>query len=206
MIPLQVIEGVPVMDVETILKRHPGVCLVDGLAYDNPPGSPNPSRWQDVEQLLDAGISVISSINIQYIDDLRERVARITGKHVSQTVPRAFFTQPTRLWWWMRLRRCASRAPKTAEADARASSQAQKLSELREIALLLAADVVDRQLKHTCTAWHDPDLRRAGKQCWFASRRGPTGLHDRQRQAQRRPFPWRLDGGLRTANRDLARR
>ncbi len=146
-IPVQMIEGVPVMDVPAILKRHPGVCLVDGLAYDNPPGSPNHSRWQDVEQLLEAGISVISSVNIQYIDELRERVARITGKYVSQTVPRSFLNSvdeivvvdaPPEM--------CMTRAEDGA-ADARVSSQAQKLSELREIALLLAADVVDRQLE-----------------------------------------------------------
>jgi len=82
--------GVSVMDTPAILKRHPAVCLVDGLAYDNPPGSPHASRWEDVNELLDAGISVISSINIQYIDELQERVARITGKSVKQTVPRSF--------------------------------------------------------------------------------------------------------------------
>ena len=146
-IPLQIVDGVPVMDVQTILKRRPGVCLVDGLAYDNPSGSPNHSRWEDVEQLLDAGISVISSVNIQYIDELRERVARITGKHVSQTVPRSFLNSadeivvvdaPPEM--------CIIRAD-DGQVDARASSRAQKLSELREIALLLAADVVDRQLE-----------------------------------------------------------
>ena len=89
-IPLREVDGVSVMDTPAILKRHPAVCLVDGLAYDNPPGSPHASRWEDVNELLDAGISVISSINIQYIDDLQERVARITGKSVKQTVPRSF--------------------------------------------------------------------------------------------------------------------
>ncbi|HEV2446762.1 MAG TPA: hypothetical protein VGS58_12605 [Candidatus Sulfopaludibacter sp.] len=146
LIPFRIVEDVAVMDVDAILKRRPGVCLVDGLAYDNPPGSPNHSRWQDVEQLLQAGISVISSVNIQYIDELREQVARITGKYVSQTVPRSFLNSadeivvvdaPPEM--------CITRAD--GEPDARASSQAQKLSELREIALLLAADVVDRQLE-----------------------------------------------------------
>ena len=145
-IPLQMVDGVAVMDVPAILKRHPGVCLVDGLAYDNPPGSANHSRWQDVQQLLEAGISVITSVNIQYIDELRERVARITGKYVSQTVPRSFLNSadeivvvdaPPEM--------CITRA-EDGQADAGAASRAQKLSELREIALLLAADVVDRQL------------------------------------------------------------
>ena len=145
-IPLRVIEGSSVMDVDAILKRHPGVCLVDGLAYDNPPGSRNSSRWEDVEQLLDAGISVITSVNIQYIDELRERVAKITGKVVTQTVPRKFLNSADEI--------VVVDAPpemciRTQDEgmDARATAQAQKLSELREIALLFAADVVDLQLE-----------------------------------------------------------
>jgi two-component system sensor histidine kinase KdpD len=145
-IPLKIIDDVAVMDVPAILERHPEVCLVDGLAYDNPPGAANPSRWRDVEQLLKAGISVISSVNIQYIDELRDRVERITGKRVSQTVPRSFLNSadeivvvdaPPEM--------CIGRGGDD-ETPAQ-SSQAQKLSELREIALLLAADVVDRQLE-----------------------------------------------------------
>jgi len=144
-IPLKTIENVAVMDVPAILERHPAVCLVDGLAYDNPSGAANPSRWQDVEQLLKAGVSVISSVNIQYIDELRERVERITGKRVSQTVPRSFLNAadeivvvdaPPEM--------CIGRGDDEAPGQ---SSRAQKLSELREIALLLAADVVDRQLE-----------------------------------------------------------
>jgi len=145
-IPLITAANVPVMDVQAILKRHPGVCLVDGLAYDNPPGSPNAHRWQDVQALLNAGINVISSVNIQYIDELRERVEKITGKSVTQTVPRSFLNSadeivvvdaPPEM--------CISRSNDPAEV--KQSTEAQKLSELREIALLLAADVVDRQLE-----------------------------------------------------------
>src|SRR5579864_9513401 len=146
-IPLKTVDGIAVMDVAAILERRPEVCLVDGLAYDNPPGAANPSRWNDVEQLLKAGISVITSVNIQYIDELRARVEKITGKRVTQTVPRSFLNAadeivvvdaPPEM--------CISRAG-DAEADPAQSSRAQKLSELREIALLLAADVVDRQLE-----------------------------------------------------------
>src|ERR1700689_814282 len=91
-IPLQTAGGIPYMDVETILKRHPGVCLVDGLAYDNPPARPNAHRWQDVEQLLRAGIAVITSVNLQYVEEMREAVERIrlSGKHVTVTVPESF--------------------------------------------------------------------------------------------------------------------
>src|SRR5712692_7408628 len=58
------VDGIPVIDVPALLKRHPQVCLIDGLAYDNPPGSRHPKRYQDVEELLEAGISVLTSINL----------------------------------------------------------------------------------------------------------------------------------------------
>src|SRR5580704_1121618 len=144
-IPLREVDGVSVMDTQAILKRRPSVCLVDGLAYDNPPGSPHASRWEDVNELLEAGISVISSVNIQYIDDLQERVARITGKSVKQTVPRSFLRSEEEI--------VVVDAPPefciehSRDGQVSAAAVAQKLSELREIALLLAADVVDRQLE-----------------------------------------------------------
>jgi two-component system sensor histidine kinase KdpD len=118
---------------------------VDGLAYDNPPGSPHASRWEDVNELLDAGISVITSVNIQYIDDLRERVTRITGKHVTQTVPRSFLNSADEI--------VVVDAPpemciaRDGQLGSGSAGPEQKLSELREIALLLAADVVDKQLE-----------------------------------------------------------
>jgi two-component system, OmpR family, sensor histidine kinase KdpD len=143
-IPLRDVDGIPVMDTPAILKRHPGVCLVDGLAYNNPPGSKHASRWEDVNELLEAGISVISSVNIQYIDELQERVSRITGKKVLQTVPRSFLNSADEI--------VVVDAPpemsieRSHDGSVDTGSPAQKLSELREIALLLAADVVDRQL------------------------------------------------------------
>jgi two-component system, OmpR family, sensor histidine kinase KdpD len=143
-IPLRELDGIYVMDTPAILKRHPGVCLVDGLAYDNPAGSAHLSRWEDVNDLLDAGISVITSVNIQYIDDLRERVQRITGKHVTQTVPRSFLNSADEIV-------VVDAPPEMCIARdgdiGGAAGPEQKLSELREIALLLAADVVDKQLE-----------------------------------------------------------
>ena len=141
-IPLREVNGIYVMDTPAILKRRPSVCLVDGLAYDNPPGWAHASRWEDVNELLDAGISVITSVNIQYIDDLRERVQRVTGKLVTQTVPRSFLNSADEI--------VVVDAPPEmciAKDGQMAAGPAQKLSELREIALLLAADVVDKQLE-----------------------------------------------------------
>ena len=146
-IPLRNVDGVPVMDLTAILARHPAVCLVDGLAYDNPPGSRNLSRWQDVEELLEAGISVISSVNIQYIDELRARVEKITHKSVKQSIPLSFLHSADELVVVdAPPEMCMTRAA-DGQNEGEVSSEAQKLSELREIALLLAADVVDRQLE-----------------------------------------------------------
>ena len=143
-IPLQVLDGRPVINVEVILRRHPQVCLVDGLAYDNPPGSLHLKRWQDVEQLLAAGISVVGSVNLQYIEEYREEIEKITGKPVSETVPLSFLHMADEI-------EVVDAPPEICLEQANGAvderRSAQQLSELREIALLLAADVVDRQLE-----------------------------------------------------------
>src|SRR6266404_7307763 len=87
-IPTINIKGVPVIDVQAILQRHPQVCLIDGLAYDNPSSGRNAHRWQDVEELLSAGITIVASVNLQYIEDQREAVEKLTGKRVTQTIAR----------------------------------------------------------------------------------------------------------------------
>lgn len=75
------------MDVHTIITRHPEIVVVDELAHTNIEGSANPKRWQDVMQILDAGISVISAVNIQHIEGLNEYVQEITGVEVRERVP-----------------------------------------------------------------------------------------------------------------------
>jgi two-component system sensor histidine kinase KdpD len=82
-----------VIDLSALFRRHPQVCMVDGLAYDNPPGSRHPQRWQDVDELLDRGIDVITGLNLIHVDDQRERVERLLGKQVTETVPAAFLRE-----------------------------------------------------------------------------------------------------------------
>jgi two-component system sensor histidine kinase KdpD len=130
-IPTLNIKGVPVVDVETILKRQPHICMIDGLAYDNPPGSRNAHRWQDVEELLSAGITVVSSVNLQYIEDQREAVEKLTGKRVAQTVPREFLNT----------------ADEIVIVDAPSEAAKERRSALRELALVLSADVIDAGLQ-----------------------------------------------------------
>jgi two-component system, OmpR family, sensor histidine kinase KdpD len=146
-IPLLQREGIPMMNVGAILRRRPEVCLVDGLAFDNPPGSVHAKRWQDVEQLLEAGISVVASVNLQYIEEYRELVEKLTGKYVKETVPVAFVYKADEI----EVVDLPADACQESHGDSgpvpKAARRQQHLSELREFALLLAADVVDRELE-----------------------------------------------------------
>jgi two-component system sensor histidine kinase KdpD len=75
------------MDIDAVLLRKPAVALVDELAHTNIAGSRNEKRWQDVELLLEAGINVISTVNIQHIESINERVEKITGVKITERVP-----------------------------------------------------------------------------------------------------------------------
>jgi two-component system sensor histidine kinase KdpD len=130
-VPTLANKNVPVIDVETILRRRPQVCLVDGLAYDNPPGSRNAHRWQDVEELLAAGINIVGSVNLQYIEDQREAVEKLTGKRVTQTIPRDFLNT----------------ADEIVIVDAPTETAPERRTALRELALVLSAEVIDAGLQ-----------------------------------------------------------
>lgn len=129
-VPTIDVEGVPVIDVPAILQRHPQVCVVDGLAYDNP-FSRNNHRWQDVEELLAHGINVVASVNLQHIADQREAAEKLTGKLVSETIPREFLNT----------------ADEIVIVDAPTEDAPPALSALREMALVLSADVIDAGLQ-----------------------------------------------------------
>src|SRR5262245_3233601 len=137
-IPLKSVNGGDVLDVDAILARRPGVCFIDALAYDNPPGSRHATRWEDVASLVQAGITVVTSLNIQYIQELSADVERITGKHVTQTVPKQFIMTADEI--------VVVDVPPDMLAvrngDATDPDRARRLAELREMTLLLAADVV----------------------------------------------------------------
>ncbi len=146
-IPLRDQGGVMVMDVPSILRRAPKVCLVDGLAYDNPPGSDHAKRWQDVEELLENGIAVITSVNLQHIEEKRVQVQAITGKHVSETIPLSFLNMADEIVVVDAPPDTCMRVTDENNPTSVHNLNEQQLSELREIALILAADVVDEQLE-----------------------------------------------------------
>jgi two-component system sensor histidine kinase KdpD len=136
-VPTVDLEGVPVIDVPAILRRHPQVCVVDGLAYDSPWGR-NVHRWQDVEELLVNGINVVGSVNLQHIDDQRELVEKLTGVPVKETIPRTFLNT----------------ADEIVVVDAPTEGASPELVSLREMALVLSADVIDAGLQRYLQA-HD---------------------------------------------------
>jgi two-component system sensor histidine kinase KdpD len=132
------------MDLDGILSRKPAVCIIDGLAFNNPPGLRNPTRWQDALELVDAGIKVIGSINIQYVEELSLRVEGITGKHVTETVPVSFIKSADEI----EIVDAPPEEPieRSPEQQMAMTNWEQQLSILRELTLVLAADVIDCQL------------------------------------------------------------
>jgi two-component system, OmpR family, sensor histidine kinase KdpD len=140
-IPLKIVGGGTAIDVDALIRRHPSVCIIDGLAYDNPPGLRTPTRWLDVKDLLDAGIDVIASINVQYVAELREQVEAVTRKRVDQTVPLSFIQSADEI-------EIVDAAPRelTECSPEEIQKHEERLSKLRELALVVTADVVDYQL------------------------------------------------------------
>jgi two-component system sensor histidine kinase KdpD len=147
-IPLKKIGGGEAIDVEAILARRPQVCLIDGAAYDNPAGSRNAKRWQDIMELVRHGIVAITSLNLQHIEERREVVKQITGNEAAETVPISFLYAaneivivdvPPEL--------VLERAGGPDATEAALAETQRRLSSLRELALLLTAEVVDRQLE-----------------------------------------------------------
>ncbi|HEY6352198.1 MAG TPA: amino acid permease [Candidatus Angelobacter sp.] len=145
-VPLKQVGQSNAVDVGALLRRHPDACFIDGLAYDNPPGSRNATRWQDVKELVQAGIKVIASINIHYVAELREQAEGITGKKVTQTVPIAFIKSADEVEI---VDAPAMESLERSPAEEMSfQKRQQQLSRLREMALVLAADVVDHQLSN----------------------------------------------------------
>lgn len=144
----------PELDVPAVLARHPQVVLVDELAHTNTPGSKNPKRWQDVEELLDAGITVISTVNVQHLESLNDVVAQITGIEQKETVPDSVVRQASQVKLIditpEALRRRLSHgnvyAPDRIDAALSNYFRRGNLTALRELALLWLADQVDTAL------------------------------------------------------------
>ncbi|MFI6406343.1 DUF4118 domain-containing protein [Streptomyces sp. NPDC050548] len=143
------------MDVDAVLARHPEVALVDELPHTNIPGSRNTKRWQDIEELLAAGIDVISTVNIQHLESLGDIVESITGVRQQETVPDEVVRRADQIELVdmsppaLRRRMAHGNIYKPDKVDAALSNYFRpgNLTALRELALLWLADRVDAYLQ-----------------------------------------------------------
>ncbi len=143
------------LDLDAVIARKPGMALVDELAHTNVPGSRHAKRWEDVETLLDAGIDVISTVNIQHIESLNDVVQRITGVPQRETIPDAVLRRADQVELVdlapaaLRDRLSQGLVYPAARVDAALSNYFRlgNLTALRELALLWLADEVDTALR-----------------------------------------------------------
>ncbi|MBN9065823.1 MAG: sensor histidine kinase KdpD, partial [Rhizobiales bacterium] len=142
------------MDLDAILARKPSLVLVDELAHSNAPGSRHPKRYQDVEDLLAAGIDVYTAVNIQHLESLNDVVQQITRIRVRETVPDAFLDRADEIEvidltpadLIQRLKEGKVYVPKTAQSALSHYFSPGNLTALRELALRRTAQRVDQQL------------------------------------------------------------
>ena len=137
------------MDIDAVLARRPQLALVDELAHTNAPGSRHPKRWQDVRELLDAGIDVFTTCNVQHIESRADTVRQITNAEIRETVPDSVLDTaeielidlpPAELL--QRLEEGKVYVPERAAAAAKNFFRESNLTALRELALRLVADHV----------------------------------------------------------------
>lgn len=138
------------MDVDAVVARKPQVCIVDELAHTNVPGSRHTKRYEDVRELLDAGIHVMTAVNIQHLETLNDAVARVTGVRVRETVPDTFLDRADEVInvdvtveeLRNRLREGKIYKPEKVEQALANFFRKGNLSTLRELALRAVADEV----------------------------------------------------------------
>jgi two-component system sensor histidine kinase KdpD len=141
------------LDVDAVVARQPQMCIVDELAHTNAPGSPRAKRYQDVLALLDAGVSVMTAVNIQHLETLNDAVARATGVRVRETVPDTFLERADDVInvdvtvdeLRTRMREGRIYRPDKIEHALTNFFRKGNLSTLRELALRLVADEVSNQ-------------------------------------------------------------
>ncbi len=143
------------MDVDAVLARAPKVALIDELAHSNIPGCRNEKRWQDVEELLDAGIDVISTVNIQHLESMNDVVEQITGIEQRETIPDEVVRRAEQVELVdqtpeaLRRRMAHGNIYKPEKVDAALANyfRVGNLGALRELALMWTADRVDEALE-----------------------------------------------------------
>ncbi|MDI7506325.1 two-component system sensor histidine kinase KdbD, partial [Cronobacter dublinensis] len=158
-------------DLDGALARNPALILMDELAHSNAPGSRHPKRWQDVDELLDAGIDVFTTVNVQHLESLNDVVGGVTGIQVRETVPDPIFDAADEIVLVdlppddLRQRLHEGKVYITGQAERAIEHFFRKgnLIALRELALRRTADRVDDQMRAWCDrqgqekVWHTRD-------------------------------------------------
>ncbi len=185
------------MDVEAILARHPHIVLIDELAHTNVAGSQHVKRYQDILEILAAGISVVTTLNIQHLESLNDLVASITGVQVRETLPDWLLDQadevelidisPAALR--QRMRHGNIYPPDRIEAALSHFFREGNLTALRELALRRTADKTEEQLQQYMTEHHID-------QQWPAAERVLVGFDARPHTRHVIREAWRLAHGL----------
>ncbi|PZU91227.1 MAG: two-component sensor histidine kinase [Chelatococcus sp.] len=200
------------MDLDAVLARRPQLVLVDELAHTNAPGSRHPKRYLDVEELLDAGIDVYTTLNIQHVESLNDVVAQITRVRVRETVPDTIIDEADAIELVdltpedliQRLKEGKVYLPRTAEKAAQNYFSPGNLTALRELALRRTAQRVDEQLLHHMQAHAISGPWPAGERllvCVDAQARSGALVRYAARQAARLRAPW---AALHVETADLA--
>ncbi len=159
--------GVPLeeMDLDAMLARKPDLALVDELAHTNVPGSKNEKRWQDVEALLDAGISVVGTLNVQHLESLHDLVLRETEVDVRERVPDRFLHRADEIVvvdlppddLQERLRQGKVYPPEKVERALRGFFRSENLQALRQLALREVANAVELRARASVTRTREDD-------------------------------------------------
>lgn len=185
------------MDTEAILARHPPVALVDELAHTNVPGSKHLKRYQDVEELLDAGINVVTTLNIQHLESLNDLVMSLTGVRVRETLPDWILDQAEEVELIdispyalrQRMKHGNIYPPERVESALNNFFRESNLTALRELALRRTAEKTEEQLQEYLTEYQINSSR-------SASERVLVGFDARPHTREVIRDAWRLAHGL----------
>jgi two-component system sensor histidine kinase KdpD len=186
------------MDTEAIIARHPKVALIDELAHTNVPGSKHVKRYQDVEEIMDAGIDVVTTLNIQHLESLNDLVASITGVRVRETLPDWILDQAEEVELIdispyalrQRMKHGNIYPPERIEAALNNFFREGNLTALRELALRRTAEKTESQLQEYMTEHGITEMR-------SAIERVLVGFDTRPHTREVIRDAWRLAHGLR---------
>jgi two-component system sensor histidine kinase KdpD len=206
------------MDLDAILSRKPRLVLVDELAHTNAPGSRHPKRWQDVVELLDAGVDVYSTLNVQHIESRKESVEAITGITIRETVPDSVLERASQIVLiditpeelLKRLSEGKVYLGDKAEVALRNFFQEDRLTALREIALRLTAETVDNELQTLIAAQESRGVWKPSERLMVAVSHSPYSeglIRATRRLAFSLDAPWiavNVDMGTQLSREDRA--